>query len=42
MVTTIPPEPEAWENDVTSLMFKLPNGNRIERRFKTNDTLEVS
>jgi len=37
----IPPEPEPYENDVTSLLFKLPNGNRIERRFKTTDTLQL-
>mmetsp|Transcript_26387 Transcript_26387/g.42777 ORF Transcript_26387/g.42777 Transcript_26387/m.42777 type:complete len:442 (+) Transcript_26387:132-1457(+) len=34
------PEPEYIKGQVTAIRFQLPNGQRFQRRFKVNDTLE--
>jgi FAS-associated factor 2 len=34
-------EPAATESDVCKLVFRLPNGSRIERRFRNDDTLQL-
>ena len=34
-------EPATTEPDICMLVFRLPNGSRIERRFRNHDTLQV-
>ena len=42
IVSAIPQEPEISEPDITQLVVRLPNGKRLERRFRQTDTLQVS
>lgn len=37
----IPAEPAATDENVIRLLVKLPNGTRLERRFKRNTSLKV-
>jgi hypothetical protein len=36
------PEPEAGQVEVAKLSIRLPNGERILRRFKASDKMEVN
>ena len=38
----MPTEPEDNQPNVISVLFKLPNGSRVERRFRNADTMKVS
>lgn len=38
----MPAEPEASDPDAILLLFILPNGTRLERRFRRTDMLKVS
>lgn len=38
----MPAEPEASEADAILLLFILPNGTRLERRFRRSNLLKVS
>lgn len=38
----IPDEPELSDPDAVRIVLKLPNGTRIERRFRKTDSLKVS
>lgn len=40
LASTVPSEPEINHPDATSLVFKLPNGQRLERRFNNYDSLQ--
>ena len=37
----IPPEPLAADPDVIHMVIRVPNGERLERRFRGSDKLEV-
>jgi len=37
----LPEEPVEGENDSISIIFRLPTGERIERRFRTSDKAQV-
>lgn len=39
---SIKPEPEATNPDSTLIVFRLPNGSRMQRRFMKFDTVDVS
>lgn len=41
LLEKIPPEPPADTPNVISVVFKLSNGERIERRFLHSDALMV-
>ena len=34
-------EPEDGEEQIIHIVFRLPNGNRIERKFYQNDLIKV-
>lgn len=38
----MPAEPEASDADAILLLFILPGGTRLERRFRRSDLLKVS
>lgn len=38
----LPPEPESGESDITRIRFRLPQGESLDRRFRTDQTLEVT
>jgi FAS-associated factor 2 len=40
-LTQLPDEPHSNETDVTRLSFRLANGERVVRKFRTTDTVEV-
>lgn len=42
LASTVPSEPNATDNGVVMLVFKLPSGVRLERRFLSVHTLQVS
>lgn len=42
MSSQVPSEPDPNNSNIISVLFKLPNGLRIERRFRNTDTLTVS
>lgn len=42
LVQTVPSEPDEESPNAISIVFKLPNGMRITRRFKKSDSLNVS
>ena len=35
----VPPEPEASDKDAVRIQFRLPDGNRVVRRFRKTDTV---
>ena len=35
----VPPEPEASDNDAVRIQFRLPDGNRVVRRFRKTDAV---
>lgn len=37
----VPPEPQTEEADAILLLFILPNGTRLERRFRRSHMLKV-
>lgn len=41
MAALVPSEPELTHPNAVSIMFKLPNGQRIERRFLNTESLKV-
>ena len=40
-VQNLPPEPSANDLNSVHIVFKLPNGSRISRRFYNSDSLQV-
>jgi FAS-associated factor 2 len=42
LVQSVPTEPSEQETDAVSIVFKLPNGMRVTRRFLKTDSLNVS
>lgn len=42
MASQVPSEPEPNHPDTIGVLFKLPDGQRVERRFKSSDSLKVS
>ena len=38
---SMPLEPQENENDVIKLIFRMPNGNKLIRRFRFNDKIQV-
>lgn len=42
LLSSLPPEPQEGEKNITKLNIRLPNGKRLERRFNETDTLQVS
>ncbi|OTF75247.1 hypothetical protein BLA29_012641, partial [Euroglyphus maynei] len=40
LLKEISPEPDAEQSDAWRIMFKLPNGTRLERRFFRNDPVK--
>lgn len=41
LASTVPSEPADTEQDVVMIMFKLPDGKRLERRFLSTHILQV-
>ena len=41
MASQVPNEPEQNHPNSIGVLFKLPNGQRIERRFYSTDSLRV-
>ena len=37
----LPPEPAADDQSAILIIFRLPNGDRLERRFSNNDKAQV-
>ena len=42
MRNNLPNEPDSDNADKIDILLKLPNGTRLERRFLSTDSLEVS
>lgn len=38
----VPAEPDSQDSEAILLLFILPNGMRLERRFRRSDMLKVS
>jgi len=41
MTKQLKPEPAATEQNITQLVFRLPNGDKLQRRFYQNEKVEV-
>ena len=39
---TLPPEPAEDDQSAILIIFRLPNGDRLERRFNSNDKAQVN
>ncbi|KXN70556.1 UBX-domain-containing protein [Conidiobolus coronatus NRRL 28638] len=38
---SLPPEPAATEKNIAKIQFRLPDNNRVVRRFSANDTIQT-
>lgn len=41
-MSDLPSEPIGTDPDVLELGFRLPNGNRLTRKFRESDTIQVT
>jgi len=41
-LVSLPPEPNEGDKGIIQVVFRLPNGQRIERRFNQTDKLQIA